>query len=394
MEIPELKKLVKTILVTVMVGLFMLASGQVPAEGSFSFFGDGLDNEEMEEITLHRPGWEDDVALEEEWDPSEVVENYSREKIDVTGPNVNDNWEISEREGGTPGELAAGGGDWNAHYLADWAWGGEIADGVSVGDTVYVPSFSDSFQEGDFGYFRITAIHDESGKQDLDNPREVDCEGADYDGCVLGEHLDTGRTMRIYSFAEEIMERDVEWVTTMDLMHVGHIGPERIAAFRPSYSAYRKSEAERVNINTASWEALMGIQIADGDPPEFMTDDMARELIEIRSGSGDVDGDLPVDSTTDDEYPELGPEYVTNQADTFSHVTEACDVLEDENDFDCNVFSQYAMTGSEGLLWVEITGGRLNTEGDVMSSTHLQALVDRRPLALGEPLEVVYKRIW
>lgn len=407
---------VKLLVMLTAAGLLVLAPVRV-----MGFFGTGLDNKEMEEVTLHRPGdWEDDVVLEEgEWEPvegdTEVKESYSREKVDVTGINHVDNWRISEGEGGTPGRVGAGGGEWNAHYEADWAWGGEILPGIDMSDTVYIPSMGTTPEDNDIGYFRVARIEDESGKQDLVNPREVDGDDVSDSGYVLGEHVDGSsdheRARTFYpgthgSHSEDwivdIFEKGDKWVQTVDMMALNEIGPERFFARRSSYSTYRRDHNERVNINTATWEALKGVQMAgppvdDPDSPvHFLTDEMVEKIIDARGE--EVSDELPIMHSSSTDYPELSPQAL-GDGDTISATQEICDLFDEEEpdgyeNFNCDVFQEYTMPASEGILFVQIVGGPLDENQEVHSQKTLEAVVDRRPLLLEEPLEVIFKRVY
>ncbi len=385
-------------------------------EDTFSFMGEeGLDRQQLEQIILRRPApFEDDIVPFDGWAGKAVYPGRSMVKLDpgrVGEENTRNNWgcyrgvcAAADELAANPGEVAAVGADWNAHFGADWFWGGEIVPGVSMGDTVFIPSFGSSPEPADFGYFRVEKIHDESGKQDLNNPRTASCISdaggwVDNDGCVLGEHTDTGRTMRLFNWAEDIMTRSRPWLTTFDLLDISNIGSARARALGASYSAYRQDFSDMVNLNTASWEALRGIQMA-GEPhgsgdTQFITNQLALEIIRLRGAPPEVLAQLPVSSTSDDHFPELGPLAAAGNGELFDDIIELCDQLEQSEhagDFDCNVFQQYAMLGSEGIVQVEVVGGRIDGQGSPLSRSTVQAVVDRRPLFDGEPLKIMFMR--
>jgi|GEM_PF-4406417 len=376
------------------------------------------DGDDHEVLTFHRPGLEyDDLVIpadddDNEWDLSADEEDaifgegHSLQKQDITGPDVNNNWDISDDPLGDPGDVA-GAGMWSSNFHEDWAWDGEIFGGNSIGDTVYMPSLSGSPADNDVGYFRITRIEDESGKQDLRNPRPLDCDesvAGDTTSCVLGSYTQdedkSGRTM-YEEWAEKIYARDAdEWVNTSDLYFLTKdvfdnnsepVAVQRYRALRSSYSAFRTDEPQKVNINTATWEALRGIQVTDSNSSNgdttMLSNDMAMDIIDERGAnlSGELDSD-DYDLFRNHHFPELSPE-ASGGGKPFESITDACDLLEDNygDDFDCDVFSEYAMVESEGIMWIQIEGGSING-GQVRTS----ALVDRNPLIVGDPVQILY----
>ena len=349
-----------------------------------------------QEILAGSPDWGDHPANYTDY-VNTVIMGQSLAKSSLSDPDDPAGWPRSQgMYGGDPGEVP---GEVDSYHRA-WGWEGTIFNGIAMGDTVYVPSLQSSVQNGDIGLFRIRKIEDESGKQDLVRPRNLACQeliGAA--SCTLGEHTSDGRTMRLFSFAQDIIDRDTDaWFKTADLLAINNLSQNRFEARRSSYSALRPNAATdtktTVNINTASWEALRGIQmsgppVGSGDV-HMVTDEMAKAIIDERGS--DVSSELPI--TSGDDYPELSPEAYPGGT-PFESSSEACDLIGGlDPNFQCNVFSEYTTVTSEGRFWVEVEGVSLNSNGEPRGSAQLEALVDRNPLInADQPIKILHLRV-
>lgn len=369
--------------------------------GANQFFTGGLYNEEMEDITINQPGGGSRTTMSSgnDWGTGPVQPWISQEKVSLDGGEVEENW-TSSGPFGTPG-VVPGAGD---SYWDPWGWKGEIFSGVSMSDTVYLPSGSSSPQDGDIGGFRIVKIEDEGGKQSLQAPPSLLA-------------LDTSDGARTFtnSEADEIINGDgsknYAWLTPGDLVHIGGEGMTALTEKRHSYSVYRDTSVAKpipININTASYESLMGIQIhsdpssLDSKEDGFMTEDMAKRLIDQRSGQAVSSNNCVGNSSCDDHFPELSKvAYPPNSSGSgFSSTQEACDILKSMNDnFECGTFKKYttiestASTGG-GVFSVWVKGFTLDKDGKILSELFLEAVVDRRPVVQGTgPLEIIYTRM-
>lgn len=142
----------------------------------------------------------------------------------------------------------------------------------------------------------------------------------------------------------------------------------------------------RVNVNTASYEALKGIQVnPEGTTPTFMTDEMAREIIETRSCESNYRfGDtLPVEN------------YECNNNNPYVSTIQACEQLNTTAhlpSLDCDVFTKTTTVSSGGIFRAEVRGVVVE-DGAVQSESIWEVMVDRtgveRPSG---SLEIIFLR--
>ncbi len=361
------------------------------------FLTGGLHNEQKEHIFLRRGTASDRRILDsgESWLPdAEVAPMISMEKQDLDGDNKADNWDESDT-GGTPGEVPALGKD---DFTECWGWGGEFfgdGSGVHLGDTVYLPSESTTYTDGDYGYFKIVDIQDEAGKQNLVTPPTKKA--------LDTEDEPAARSLTSTQSTQVMNRADSQWLTGGDMMYISDLGVKRV--MNPDsgrinvYSVYREGmDSKAININTASYESLRGIQMnsdTTADPAAFLTDDMARAIIEQRSGltgtavMENLSDILALEKTEQDQYAS------GSGASPFSAEKTACSLLEDGSDnFECTTFKQYSKVNSDGIFRARVVGVPLTSEGKKGVQVRLEAVVDRSELVEYDTgtLKILYMR--
>lgn len=357
------------------VRLYTLENGGVE-----QFLSGGLHDRTQEHLVFHRPGTNREIlAGQLAWLPNNDVKALtSREKQSpITTENLPQNWGESALKG-TPGRVPLG-----DHHHEVWGWGGEIISGVAMGDTVYLPSGDSSAQNGDIGLFVIEKIEDESGKHDLKTPPSV--------GAIDGGNA----TLRTFSFpvSQYVFDRnEEEWITSGDMMAIDDVGKGKWIEARSLYSSYR--EGDEININTALFEALRGIQV--NPAPEFLAQDDALAIIENRSPLTNITA-----PTNAEEAQQLDRDEAKSYQNTggvpFTRATQACDVIDPANysyGFSCSIFANHVRTSSEGVFRAVVRGATIDGNGDVIGSSLFEIIVDRRPIETGSgPMKVIYSRI-
>lgn len=276
-------------------------------------------------------------------------------------------------------------GDSSAHdaQTENWGWGGELKSGVSMGDTLYLPSGSASYQEGDIGFVAIEEIQEETGKHNLNKP--------------LGTSGDTAtkimKKLPVSSLENALSKPDTFWVSPGDVVYVSGIGSSGYEKSLNVVSPYRSGG--KININTATPQAMEGIIIrnfgdteAAGDGCYYnscdyffgdTSEDLITAIMEARSGG----------SSTEEEKESL----IAGGGDAFETTGEVCSIIENEGgegeqDFQCETFKKYVRVHSEGVFRVLVRGGSIDSNGEVLNQTTLEAYVDRAQ----DPMQLISLR--
>lgn len=263
------------------------------------------------------------------------------------------------------------------HFGEPWGWGGHLLPGVSYDEPVYVPSLETRPGERTIGFFRVLRLEDEGGKINLrDPPAEPSLQVDSLEGGGVTERsFGPERAKRVLEF---VREHPDQLMTLGGLLGVSGIGPASLREIRRVYSNYRtKNRDHRINVNTAPYEALRGLQVnPGGTSPIFMTEPMAEAVIARRSCS-------PIDRaphriSREDYSPGCG------SSRPFRTVDELCRHLNLRrpggvlDSVSCGVLKRHATTGSNGFLRAVVRGVTLNDAGGTVSETCLDVVVDRR----------------
>lgn len=265
------------------------------------------------------------------------------------------------------------------HFGEPWGWGGKLLPGVSYHEPVYVPSLESRPREQTIGFFRIARVEDEGGKINLrdppaDPPLQVDSlEG----GGATDRSFGPVRAGRVLGFTREHPD---QLLTLGGLLGVHGIGPASLREIRRVYSNYRRKNGDhRINVNTAPYESLRGLQVnPTGTSPIFMTEPMAEAVIARRSCS-------PIDRAPHRIRRE---DYSTGCGSSrpFRTVTELCRHLNLRQpggvigQVNCEVLKRHATTNSNGFLRAVVRGVTLDDDGGTVTETCLDVVVDRRGL--------------
>ncbi len=263
------------------------------------------------------------------------------------------------------------------HFGESWGWGGELLPGIAYDEAVYVPSLETRPGERTLGFFRIVRLEDEGGEINLKDPPadpslQVDSlEG----GGVTERSFGPERAERVLGFTRDHPD---QLMTLGGLLGVHGIGPGSLRGIRRVYSNYRRKDGDRrINVNTAPYESLRGLQVNPGETsPTFMTEAMAEAVIARRSCS-------PIDRAPhrirlEDYSPGCG------SSRPFRTVGELCGHLNLKQPggviepVSCEVLKRHATTSSNGFLRAVVRGVTLNDEGQTVSETCLDVVVDRR----------------
>jgi hypothetical protein len=375
--------------------------------GTKQFLTNGLNNSQLENISLEDgSGNGDEVLSSGSWPPAVPELKISRFNAPLGSENIKDNWPESGK-GGTPGEVNVG----VDHFDERWGWGGEIVDGIPMTSKVFLPSLKSSYQPGDIGYFKITNIEDESGKINLLADGRNPDSAADRSKLYIGNDLrraniTEGDAKAIINFANENIAGD-SWASPGDFFtadeNVSNPGTLLAGGLdvwlkrRHVYTGSLPSsypDTKSININTAPYEALRSIPISANEE-HFVTEKMAKELIEFRSGDA-----VSENSNTNITIPQEN--YQNNNEPTnpynYSTARSACDLstFKNEGDFNCDAFSKYVRTNSAGIFRVIVRGVAVDSSGDTQGSTKMEAMVDRTGLTdgSGDGMKVIYKRTY
>lgn len=278
------------------------------------------------------------------------------------------------------------------HFGEPWGWGGTLLPGIPTTERIHVPSLETHPRTADHGYFEIVRLEDEGGKINLrDPPADPGRDTTSLEGGGVGERSFTSNeARRVLRFVRAHPDR---LVTMGGLLGVRGLGPGSLASIRRVYSNYRGStDDESLNVNTAPYESLRGLQVNPaGTSPTFMTRAMAEAVIVRRSCSslGRTPHRIPRE-----DYTRGCP-----SSDPFVSVEDLCTHLNARqpgnavSGVSCDVLKRYARTTSNGFLRAVVRGVALNETGGTVAETCLGVVVDRRARASGSgPLEVVHRR--
>lgn len=276
----------------------------------------------------------------------------------------------------------------------NWGWGGQLKNGVTMGDTLYVPSGSPSYQTGDIGFVAIEKIQDETGKHNLDEP--------------LGTTGDTATkimdNLPVDGLSNALDQPDTFWVSPGDVVYMSGIGSANYQDSLKVVSPYRSGG--KINVNTAHPDAMKGLIIRKRSDAD--TENCYEGSCDFFLGKGGEDGD-------EENLEQLitaimerrsgaslsGPNYEEERealkkgGDEFENLGEVCTTIENETagkegdqDFQCNTFKKYIRLDSEGVFRVVVRGGSVDASGEVLNQTTLEAYVDRSQ----DPMQLISLR--
>lgn len=300
-----------------------------------------------------------------------------------------------------------GGNSYDA-FTENWGWGGNIMDGVSTGDTIYVPSGNNSYTDGDIGYFRIETIQDESGKHSVKNPLNSGSDTSLARQVLDGDTDPNGFPLRTLGKSEaenllnpeDLPESDTKWISAGDLALFSGINKE----YRNIGSIYR--EDGKINVNTAPFEALKGIKMRDFSDTDddnchyscdyFLTPDLIITIMESRSGAGlSKPSDDADDTVAVKLHKQEKKSFINGGGSAFTSKTDVRDAIQDEapgniDDFQFDEFKKHIRLNSEGIFRVVVRGVSMDAENDPVNAVTLEAYVDRsqnpmRIISLREP---------
>lgn len=355
------------------IQLYALSKSGSPGH---QFLTGGICDIDYEQIFLKGPGFEQDVVPNlPEACPNDNCPIPAWLSLNNTRPTITDDqlyWNFSDRHG-SPGRVEDGFdafADRQNLGTDQWGWTGNLIGSAQTSDSIYVPSLETSRQPGDVGVFEVMRIEDESGKHDLKSPPSL---------TALTSEVSLDRTLSNPIAQNVITKSDSVWMTTGDLLDVSGVNTTNYDHFQHSYSVHRKEgpEGDRININTASYEALRGIQISSnpGTTPAYVTDEMAKDIIERRSGSNQS-----VSDPDNDGYYELNEEvYDGGTPRPFYNIYNVEDLQSFENtpSFNNFTFLNFATVRSEGIFTVYLRGIHFNAIGRENGETVYRAVVRR-----------------
>lgn len=278
------------------------------------------------------------------------------------------------------------------HFGEPWGWGGTLLPGVASTERVYVPSLSAHPRAETVGYFELVRLEDEGGKINLwDPPAEPGRDTASLaGGGAGGRSFNRKLAGRVLRFVRKHPDR---LMTLGGLLGVRGIGPGSLPSIRRIYSNYRTStDDEPLNVNTAPYESLRGLQVnPDGRTPATMTRAMAEAVIARRSCSSIARA--PHRIRRENYRPGC------HSKNPFVSAEDLCTYLNEEqpgnviHEISCGVLEQYAAVSSGGFLSAVVRGVALDENGGTVAATCLGVVVDRRARSSGSgPLEVVHRR--
>ncbi|MFB6344287.1 MAG: hypothetical protein ABEK50_00735 [bacterium] len=376
------------------------------------FFYHGLHNIFNETITIEPPvssEYDSKVVVRNGWDTYGRV-NLSRTKKTLHLANRAEHWPLSPYEG-TPSWGITQGVD---HFGESWGWGGSVEGSVQLNERIYLPSLSNNGEGNNYGYFKFKRIEDESGKIDLltrgrdsstaSDTWELTSEMARKESgdAKIYRALSTSspnKVQRAYEYPKGNLDIDTHWLSYGEIFTNRKGGTEpfltgtlgQFKEYTHVYTGYREeSNRKHLNINTAPYESLLTIPIKSYDgsnAPNFVTHDMALEIIKQRNGG------QPADKEESDYYIIPNESYGDDSSEGLQRYDPICSDLKDlHSNFNCSTFRQHTTFKSEGVFRAVILGVAQNDEGDTIGTTTLDAVVDRRPLQNSNPPEILYLR--
>lgn len=294
-------------------------------------------------------------------------------------------------------------------FTDSWGWGGQLKDGISTGDTVYVPSGSSDYQDGDIGYFRIERIEDESGKHNVKDPLNAGTNellaARALDGDSDPDEAPGLRTLtqrQSENMADKsTIPTDTGWISPGDMLYVSYLGESKFEEYKQIGSVYRTDG--KINVNTAPYETLLGVQMrnfSDTDPSNcdddpcvyFLDDEMAREIImQTRSGAS-----LSEPSNAEEAaalYDQERTSYQNGSGDPFETRDEVVNAIQSASpeyieDFQDTTFRSKIRVDSEGIFRVLVRGVSMDAKNDPVNAVTLEAFVDRSQ----DPMEIISLR--
>lgn len=387
-------------------------------EQSDSFLTGGLHNSIPEHVKIENSK---KVISSGTWAKHCAITNRSCYKARVDGSQSSENWNNLSIPGGTPGEV-----EFVDHLDEEWAWGGKLftlaADSIPLGDPICVPSMTScpnptsTMPAGDFGFFEFLRIEDESGKINVLNPPIQTGYETEPHSLKLGKGNEDsagasinsddpsvpGRSFlgafHTYTPAKDIADypdsSPTLWMSPGGMMTVGGIVPgeagyvnNTMDDYEHVYTTMRSdTQNRRININTAPYEALKAIQIQpEGSDPTFLTEAMAKKIIETRScESSYTPGEtLPLENY---DCTDNTPFFTGRQACQFLNSSK--DV---SNTINCTIFASNATTSSGGIFRAEVRG--VVVEDSVARSEAIwEVMVDRTAANRGGKVKVIFVR--
>ncbi|MFB6344602.1 MAG: hypothetical protein ABEK50_02340, partial [bacterium] len=372
------------------------------------FLTDGLMDSEMENIELRGSSSNDLVLSSGSWSQDCALVESGCYKSEVDASNDASHWNNRTRPDGTPGEVP-----FVEHHGEQWGWGGEMKlSGVTVelDKPICFPSLvncnPDNLQGGSLGYIEFLRIEDESGKMNIINPPTeagydtyslrlgADVAGSEPDSearSFLGAHHSYDPSKNIYNIDHSDSEL---WLSPGGL-----VAPEDVVYKGEDYQSNSLDEYEhvyttmrsdtgnrRINLNTAPYESLHGIQInpSSSSDPMYMTEKMVEKIIERRN----CKNTFKSGETLADEN------YDCSDYRPFYTVAGACDYLQSDvtTPINCSTFQNYASVSSGGIFKAVIRAV-VTEDGEKQSSSTWEAYVDRRfATDPGKPMRIMFKR--
>lgn len=270
------------------------------------------------------------------------------------------------------------------HFGESWGWGGTLLPGVPATERVYVPSLKTNPRTEEAGYFELVRLEDEGGKIDLrDPPADPGRDTASLaGGGVGGRSFTRKQARRVLRF---VRKHPHQLMTLGGLLGVKGIGPGSLPSIRRVYSPYR---SKLLNVNTAPYEALRGLQVNPaGHAPTFMTRAMAEAVMARRSCSSVARS--PHRIRPEDYRPGC------SSSNPFVGPKDLCTYLNREqpgnviHKVSCDVLEQHVTASSSGFLSAVVRGVALDENGGTVAETCLGVVVHRGSRA---DLQTVHRR--